>query len=128
MAVSVLAPFAGVTPSGVEARSVSAAHVVRRFGHARTNVSAKPFGFGAVGPRFLALDTNATNSAPDAIDGLELALFPGVVPSGVETRNVVGEQVTLTTPLQVSRTNTCGVTPSKVALETRFVASETKAT
>jgi hypothetical protein len=124
----VLAPFAAVTPSGVDTRSVSAVHEVTAVAHERTNASARPPGFGAVAPRFLALDTNDTKSPADAMDGLELAPLPGVVPSGVETRKVVGTQVVLATPLQVSRTKTCGVIPSNVALDTRFVASETNAT
>jgi hypothetical protein len=36
--------------------------------------------------------------------------------------------VVLVTPPHVLRTNTWGVTPSKVALDTRFVATDTKAT
>jgi hypothetical protein len=128
IAVCVLAPFAGVTPSGVDMRSVSAVQLVTAVAHVRANVSANPPGFGAVAPRFLAVDTKATKSPPDAIEGAELAPLPGVVPSAVETRNVVGEQVVLVTPLHVSRTKTCGVTPSNVAFETRLVASDTNAT
>lgn len=128
IAVCVLAPFAGVTPSGVDTRSVCPVHVVACVAHVRENASANPLGFGAVAPRFVAVETKATKRAPDVIDGAELGPFPGVVPSGVETRKVVGEQVVLGTPLHVSRTKICGVTPSNVALETRFVASDTKAT
>jgi len=128
VAVCVLAPFAGVTPSGVDTRSVSPVHVVSRVAHVRENTSASPFGFGAVAPRFCAVDTNAITDAALEIDGAELAPFPGEVPSGVETRNVVGEHVMLGTPPQVVRTKTWGVTPSNVALDTRFVASDTKAT
>jgi hypothetical protein len=94
----------------------------------RVNASASPLGFGAVAPRFRAVDTNATTAAELEIDGAELGPFPGVVPSGVETRNVIGEHVVLVTPPHVLRTNTWGVTPSKVALDTRFVATDTKAT
>src|SRR5262249_24933946 len=47
---------------------------------------------------------------------------------GVEAKNVVGEHVVLGTPPHVVRTKTCGVTPSNVAFDTRFVASDTKAT
>jgi hypothetical protein len=128
IAVCVLAPFAGVTPSGVDIRSVSAAQVVTCVAHERVKASANLPGFGAVAPRLLAVETKATKAPLDAIDGAELGPFPGVVPSGVETRKVVGEQVVLGTPSHVSRTKICGVTPSNVALETRFVASETKAT
>src|SRR5579864_118388 len=128
VAVCVLAPFAGVTPSGVETRSVSPVHVVTNVAHVRVNASASPLGFGAVAPRFRAVDMNAITDAALEIEGAELGPFPGVVPSGVETRNVVGVQVVLTTPPHVIRTNTWGVSPSKVALETRFVASDTKAT
>jgi hypothetical protein len=128
IAVCVLGPFAGVTPSGVEIRSVSPVHVVINVAHVRVKASASPLGFGAVAPRFRAFDTNAITDAALEIDGAELCPFPGVVPSGVETRNVIGEHVVLATPPHVLRTNTCGVTPSKVALDTRFVASDTKAT
>lgn len=127
-AVCVLAPLAGVTPSGVDTRSVSPVHVVTNVAHVRVNASARPLGFGAVAPRFRAADTNAITDAALEIEGAELGPFPGVAPSGVETRNVVGVQVVLTTPPHVLRTNTWGVTPSKVALDTRFVASDTKAT
>jgi hypothetical protein len=128
IAVCVLAPFAGVTPSGVDIRSVSPVHVVTCVAHVRAKASASLPGFGAVAPRLLAVDTKATNAPPDAIDGAELGPFPGVVPSGVETRKVVGEQVVLGAPSHVSRTKICGVTPSNVALETRLVASDTKTT
>ncbi len=128
VAVCVLAPFAGVTPSGVDIRSVSPMHVVSSVAHVRENTSASPLGFGAVAPRFRAFDTNAITDAALEMEGAELGPFPGVVPSGVETRNVVGVQVVLATPPHVFRTNTWGVTPSKVALDTRFVASDTKAT
>ena len=128
VAVCVLAPFAGVTPSGVDTRSVSPVHVVSSVAHVRENTSASPLGFGAVAPRFRAVDTNAITDAALEIDGAELAPFPGVVPSGVETKNVVGEHVVLGTPPHVLRTKTCGVTPSNVTLDTRFVASDTKAT
>lgn len=128
VAVCVLAPFAGVTPSGVDTRSVSPVHVVISVAHVRENTSASPFGFGAVAPRFRAVDTNAITDAALEMDGAELAPFPGVVPSAVETKNVVGEHVVLATPPHVLRTKTCGVTPSNVAFDTRFVASDTKAT
>ena len=83
---------------------------------------------GADAPKFVEVETKATKAAPDAMDGLELAPLPGVTPSAEDTRKVVGEQVTVTTPLHVSRTKICGVTPSKVAFETKFVATDTKAT
>jgi hypothetical protein len=128
VAVWVLAPFAGVTPSGVDTRSVSPVHVVSSIAHVRENTSANPLGFGAVAPRFRAVDTNAITDAALEIDGAELGPFPGVVPSGVETKNVVGEHVVLGTPPHVLRTKTWGVTPSNVTFDTRFVASDTKAT
>jgi hypothetical protein len=106
VAVCVLAPFAGVTPSGVETRSVSPVHVVTTVAHVRVNASANPLGFGAVAPRFRAFDTNAITDAALEIDGAELGPFPGVVPSGVDTRNVIGEHVVLATPPHVFRTNT----------------------
>lgn len=128
VAVCMLAPFAGVTPSGVDTRSVSPVHVVSSVAHVREKTSANPLGLGAVAPRFRAVDTKAITDAALEIDGAELGPFPGLVPSGVETRNVVGEHVVLGTPPHVLRTKICGVTPSKVTFDTRFVASETKAT
>ena len=128
VAVCVLAPFAGVTPSGVDIRSVSPVHVVSSVAHVRENTSASPLGFGAVAPRLRAVDMNAITDAELEMDGSELGPFPGVVPSGVETKNVVGEHVVLGTPPQVLRTKIWGVTPSNVAFDTRFVARDTKAT
>lgn len=128
VAVCVLAPFAGVTPSGVDTRSVSPVHVVSNVAHVRENTSASPLGLGAVAPRFRAVDTNAITDAELEMDGAELDPFPGVVPSGVETKKVVGEHVVLATPPHVLRTKIWGVTPSKVTFDTRFVASDTKAT
>ena len=128
VAVWVLAPFAGVTPSGVDTRSVSPVHVVSSVAHVRENTSANPPGLGAVAPKFRAVDMNAITDAELESDGAELGPFPGVVPSGVETKNVVGEHVVLGTPPQVVRTKIWGVTPSNVAFDTRFVASDTKAT
>jgi len=127
-AVCVLAPFAGVTPSGVDMRSVSPVQEVNCVAHVRVKTSASPLGFGAVAPRFRAVDTNAIKDAAVEIDGAELGPLPGVLPSGVETRNVVGEHVVVATPPHVLRTKTWGVTPSNVALDTRFVASDTNAT
>jgi hypothetical protein len=87
----------------------------------------------STGPRFVALDVNETNSPLVAMDGLELAPFAGAttpmgaVPS-VEMRNVVGVQVFEVTPLHVLRTKTWGVTPSNATFDTKFVASDAKAT
>ncbi len=67
--------------------------------------------------------------------GWELGRSPAAVPSGDdETRYVVGTQepgAVGGTRVQVSRTKTCGVTPSNPpegGVVRRFVASETKAT
>src|SRR5271156_5297961 len=95
--------------------------------------SGNPFGLGAPGPRFVALDVNETKSPLVAMDGFELAPFEGAttpfaVFPFVDTRNVVGVQVFEITPPHVLRTNTWGVTPSNVTFETRLVASDTKAT
>src|SRR5262249_8618960 len=117
-----------VCTSGVDMRSVSPVQVVSCVWHVPENASANPLGFGAAAPRFRAVDTNAITDAAVEMDGAELAPFPGVVPSGVETKNVIGEHVVLGTPPHVVRTKTCGVTPSNVAFDTRFVASDTKAT
>jgi|ERR1700733_11842470 len=124
---SELEPSAGVTPSGVDIRVVLAVqlfstHVLR------WKISCAPFGFGAVAPRFDAVDVNETNKPFSDTEGFELGPLPGVVPSGVDTRKVVGVHVSDATPPHVSRRNTCGVTPSNVTFETRFVASETNAT
>jgi hypothetical protein len=105
-AVCVLAPFAGVTPSGVDTRSVCPVQEVNCVAHVRVKTSARPLGFGAVAPRFRAVDTNAIRDAAVDIDGAELGPFPGVVPSGVETRNVTGEHVVVGTPPHVTRTKT----------------------
>src|ERR1700735_1808 len=124
---SELAPSAGVTPSGVETRVVLAVQVLST--HVlRWNISCAPFGFGAVAPRFDAVDVNETNNPLSDTEGFELAPLPGVMPSGVDTKKVVGVHVSDTTPPHVSRRNTCGVTPSKATFGTRFVANETKAT
>lgn len=106
VAVCVLAPSAGVTPSRVETRSVSPLHVVSSVAHVRENTSASPMGLGAVAPRFRAVDTNAITEATPPMDGAELGPFPGLIPSGVETKKVVGEHVVLGTPPHVLRTKT----------------------
>jgi hypothetical protein len=124
---SELAPSAGVTPSGVEIRIVLAVQVFET--HVlRWKISFVPLGFGAVAPRFDAIDVNETNKPPSDTAGFELGPFPGVIPSAVDTRKVVGAHVWDGKPPHVSRKNTCGVTPSSVTFETRFVASEIKAT
>lgn len=129
IADSELAPLAGVPPPGVETSVVNAEQLVNAFTQLRTNISCAPPGFGAVAPRFVAVEVKETKSTPvEAIAGLELGPSAGVVPFEVETRNVVGAHVDVVTPLQVSRTKICAVTPSKVRLETRFVAREAKAT
>ena len=91
-----LAPLAAVAPSGVEARVVTAVQVVKRLGQLRSNISCVPLGFGAVAPRFVAVEVNVTKITPDeAIAGLELEPLAGVTPSGVETRKDVGAQEAL---------------------------------
>ena len=91
MAGSMLEPSAGVVPSGVEPSVVAGTQellvvpiVVTQV--ERTNTSSAPLGLGAVAPRFIAVETKATNNPSLAIAGAELGPFPGVVPSGVETR------------------------------------------
>jgi hypothetical protein len=95
IAAWMLAPSAGVVPSGVEARMVDGTQVLVGvlsdvMQVERQNISEAPLGFGAVGPRFVAEDAKATKSPASAMAGFELARLPGVVPSGVETRYVVG--------------------------------------
>ena len=124
---SELAPSAGVTPSGVEISVVLAVQVLSTQ-VLRWKISCAPLGFGAVAPRFDAVDVNETNNPVFDIEGFELAPLPGVTPSGVDTKKVVGVHDSDTTPPHVSRRNTCGVTPSSVTFETRFVANEMNAT
>ena len=95
IAGSMLAPSAGVTPSGVETRFVAGTQVLPLVPivvtHVeRSKISAAPLGLGAVAPRLLAEDANATKSPSLPIAGFELAALPGVVPSAVETRYIVG--------------------------------------
>lgn len=52
----------------------------------RSKISWAPFGFGAVAPRFVAVDAKETYRPVFEIAGSELGLLPGVIPSGVETR------------------------------------------
>ena len=99
---SELAPSAGVTPSGVDIRVVFAVHSsVRQV--LRSKTSCAPSELGAVAPRFVATDVNDTYNPLEAVEGLELAPLPGVVPSGVDIKYVVPVQVVPVTPLQVSR-------------------------
>jgi hypothetical protein len=124
---SELDPSAGVTPSGVDTRVVLAVQELSRQ-VLRWKISCAPFGFGAVAPRFDAIDVNETNKPLSATEGFELRPLPGVIPSGVDIRKVVGVHVCDVRPLHVSRRNTCGVIPSSVTFETKFVANETNAT
>jgi hypothetical protein len=92
---SMLAPSAGVTPSGVETRFVAGTQVLPLVPIVvtqvdRSKISLAPPGLGAVAPRLLAEEANATKSPVLPMAGFELAAFPGVVPSAVETRYVVG--------------------------------------
>lgn len=95
--------------------------------------SCNPLGFGAPGPRFVALEVNEMKAPP--VDTVGFVLAPlagamtplGAVPS-VEIRKVVGVQVLDVAPPHVLRTNTCGVTPSNVTFDTRFVASDANTT
>jgi hypothetical protein len=110
IAGSMLAPSAGVTPSGVEIRLVAGTQVLLLEAIVvtqveRSKISGTPPGFGAVAPRLLAEDANATKSPVVPIAGWELAAFPGVTPSAVETRYVAGTHPVEAggTVLQVSR-------------------------
>ena len=98
----------------------------------RSKISEAPEGLGAVAPRFEASEVKETKRPELLMDGFELAAFPAVELSGLETRKVVGTQVLVDVAvdmLQVSRMKTCGIVPSPaVMFETRLVASETKAT
>jgi hypothetical protein len=133
-----LAPSAGVVPSGVEIKVVTGVQVLVELVMVvihvlRSKISDVPAGFGAVAPRFVAVEVNEINNPSTEIAGLELGPLPNVTLSGVETRYVVGTQVpgfvvTIVAMRQVSRIYTCGVMPFAVILVTRFVASETNAT
>ena len=124
---SELAPSAGVTPSGVDTRVVLGVQVFA-MQVLRSKISCAPSGFGAVAPKFVAADVNETNVPFSVTAGWELAPLPGVVPSGVDIKKVVGVHVVDARLPHVSRRNTCGVTPSNCTFETRFVANETNAT
>ena len=132
-----LAPSAGVVPSCVETRVVTGTQVLVVEESVvtqveRSKISEAPDGLGAVAPKFVASEVKETKSPELLMEGLELAPFPAVEVSGDETKNVVGMQVLVEVAvdmLQVSRMKTCGMVPSPaVMLETRLVASETKAT
>lgn len=134
-----LAPSAGVVPSGVEINVVTGVQVLAVLLIVVTHVllskiSELPLEFGAVEPKFVAVDVNETNNPSSEMDGLELGPLPNVAPSGVETRYVVGTHapdvmvVWFVVILHVLRMYTCGVVPFAVMLVTRFVASETNAT
>src|ERR1700733_9995846 len=75
----------------------------------RSNTSDWALGLGAVEPRFDAVEVNATKSPSSEMEGFELGPLPAVVPSGVDTRYVVGTHVslgavvTMVAMLQVSR-------------------------
>ena len=93
-----LAPSAGVVPSGVEINIVTGVHVLSVLEivvtHVlRSKISELPLGFGAVEPKFVAVDVKETNNPSSEIEGFELGPFPNVVVSGVETRYVVGTHV-----------------------------------
>ena len=109
-----LAPSAGVAPSGVEInvvtdRQVLFVLVMVVIQVPRSNTSDKELGFGAVAPRFDAVEVKETNSPSSEIEGFELGPLPAVEPSGVDTRKVVGTQVfvglvvTIVAMLQVLR-------------------------
>lgn len=136
----ILAPSAGVVPSGVEINVVTGVQVLSVLAMVviqvlRSKISDGPGGGVDSVPlmRFVAVEVNEINNPSTEIEGFELAALPNVAPSGVETRYVVGTQVpglvvTIVAILQVSRMYTCGVMPSAVIFETRLVASETNAT
>ena len=86
-----LAPSAGVVPSGVETRVVRGVQtlvvvliVVMQV--LRSKISCEDAGFGAVAPRFDAVEVKVTKSPSTEIAGFELGPLPPVTPSGVETR------------------------------------------
>src|SRR5579863_7415194 len=84
---SVLAPSAAVAPaSGVEIRLVVCVQLVTPKHSDCQKTSCAPFGFGALGPRFVALEVKDTNVPLLAIDGCVLASFPVVTPSAEDTR------------------------------------------
>ena len=86
-----LAPSAGVVPSGVEINVVTGVHVLSVLAMVvahvlRSKISELPLGFGAVEPRFVAIEANETNNPSSEMEGCELAPFPNVALSGEETR------------------------------------------
>jgi hypothetical protein len=86
-----LAPSAGVVPSGVEISVVTDTQVlvvlvIVVMQVPRSKTSASELGFGAVEPRFDAVEVNATKSPSSEMEGFELGPLPAVAPSGVDTR------------------------------------------
>src|SRR5580692_8280668 len=107
-----LGPSAGVVPSGVEISVVTPTQVLVVLVIVvtqvpRSKISDWALGFGAVDPRFVAVEVKETKSPSSEMEGLELSPLPNVTPSGVETRYVagtqlfVGEVVTIVAMLQV---------------------------
>jgi len=75
---SLLAPSAGVVPSGVEIKVVTGTQVfpvvpIEVTQVLRSNISEAPCGLGAVEPRFVATEVNETKRPVSAMEGFELA-------------------------------------------------------
>lgn len=105
---SLLAPSAGVIPSGVDTKVVKPTQVLSVSPMLvtqvlRSKISEAPRGLGAVAPRFVARDVKETNRPVFEIDGFELAPLPCVAPSGVETSIVVGTQVLVFVAVEMSQ-------------------------
>src|ERR1700723_3586434 len=82
-----LGPSAGVVPSGVEISVVTETQVLVVLGVVvmqvpRSNISDSAPGFGAVGPRFVAVEVKETKSPSSEMEGFELAPLAKVAPSG----------------------------------------------
>jgi len=86
-----LGPSAGVVPSGVEISVVTPTQVlvvlvIVVMQVPRSKISDWALGFGAVDPRFDAVEVKETKSPSSEMEGLKLSPLPNVTPSGVETR------------------------------------------
>src|SRR5271163_1650420 len=80
-----LGPSAGVVPSGVEISVVTETQVlvvlvIVVMQVPRSNISDCPLGFGAVAPRFVAVEVKETKSPSSEMEGLELSPLPKVTP------------------------------------------------
>jgi hypothetical protein len=114
MVGSEFVPAANADPSGVEINCIIGTQPDVASWHSFCS-KISGFGFGgllleAVERRLLAVETNETNVPVFPIAGCELGPFPGVIPSGDETRYVTGAHVVVVVGDDCDR----GVAPSHI--------------